>query len=124
MNRQYHPDSHELDDWPLYGPRNPEIARLVVQLAEQRQMRLSDIEGIMLAALNRRLAASALAPADAAASTDYQLGHNLAAQNDLLMQAYETGEDRRIERALTRVATARRMKASGTLEWQNPEDEI
>lgn len=51
-----HPDSHELDDWPLYGPRDPHIARLVVQLAEQHQMRVADIEAIMLAALKAELA--------------------------------------------------------------------
>lgn len=51
-----HPDSHELDDWPLYGPRDPEIARLVVQLAEQHQMRLADIEAIILVTLRGELA--------------------------------------------------------------------
>lgn len=54
--RSNHPDSHELDDWPLYGPRDPNIARLVVQLAEQHQMRVPDIEAIMLAALRSELA--------------------------------------------------------------------
>ncbi|MDM7457774.1 MAG: hypothetical protein P3W94_000125 [Paracoccus sp. (in: a-proteobacteria)] len=119
--RSNHPDSHELDDWLLYGPRDPSIARLVVQLAEQHQMRLADIEAIMLAALDRHLAASAHAPCDAADATDYQLGHDLMAQKDLLLRAYETSDEGSIEQALARVATVRRMKANGTLEWQNPE---
>lgn len=51
-----HPDGHELDDWPLYGPRDPNIARLVVQLAEQHQMRVADIEAIMLATLRSEIA--------------------------------------------------------------------
>lgn len=54
--RSNHPDSHELNDWPLYGPRDPNIALLVVQLAEQHQMRVADIEAIMLAALRAELA--------------------------------------------------------------------
>lgn len=54
--RSNHPDSHEPNDWPLYGPRDPNIALLVVQLAEQHQMRVADIEAIMLAALRAELA--------------------------------------------------------------------
>lgn len=54
--RSNHLDSHELNDWPLYGPRDPNIALLVVQLAEQHQMRVADIEAIMLAALRAELA--------------------------------------------------------------------
>lgn len=62
--RSNHPDSHELDDWPLYGPRDPSIARLVVQLAEQHQMRLADIEAIMLASLRAELARRSGKPGD------------------------------------------------------------
>ncbi|MFB2594851.1 hypothetical protein ACEYYB_08360 [Paracoccus sp. p4-l81] len=123
MTRKTHPDSHELDDWPLYGPRNTDIARLVVQLAEQHQMGLADIEAIMLAALSRQLAASGVAPADVPAATDYQLGHDLMAQKELLVQAYEAGDVGGIDQALTRVVAVRRMKANGTLEWQDPEAE-
>lgn len=121
MTRNNHPDSHELDDWPLYGPRNTDIARLVVQLAEQHQMRLTDIEAIMLTALKTQLARS---PADAAVSTDYRLGHNLMAQKNLLMQAYDSGDEGGIDQALTRVVAVRRMKANGTLEWQKPAPEV
>lgn len=64
MTRTNHPDSHELDDWPLYGPRNTDIARLVVQLAEQHQMRLADIEAIMLAALRTELSRRSGKPGD------------------------------------------------------------
>ncbi len=53
--------------------------------------------------------------------TDYELGHDLAAQKLLLMQAYETGDDNLIEHALIHVTTVRRMKQNGTLEWQNPD---
>lgn len=36
-----HPDAEALRDWTLYGPRNPNIARLVQQIAKQQRMRLS-----------------------------------------------------------------------------------
>lgn len=53
--------------------------------------------------------------------SDYELGQDLAAQKDLLMQAYDTADDDLIEHALTHVTTVRRMKKNGTLEWQNPD---
>jgi len=56
--------------------------------------------------------------------TDYELGHDLVAQKELLMQAYNTGDDSIIEKALIRVSAVRRMKSNGTLEWQNPNFEI
>ncbi len=55
--------------------------------------------------------------------SDYELGHDLLAQKDLLMRAYETDDDDLIEKALTRVVAVRRMKKNGTLEWENPEFE-
>lgn len=64
MSLQNHPDSHELDDWPLYGPRDPGIARLVVKLAEQHQLRLAEIEAIMLDALRGELARLSGEPGD------------------------------------------------------------
>lgn len=32
MMERHHPDSHELNDWALYGSKDPEIARLVDRL--------------------------------------------------------------------------------------------
>lgn len=86
-------------------------------------MRLADIEAIILAALTRQLAVSEGAPDDAG-TTDYELGHNLAAQQELLLRAYETGDKDRIEQVLIKVSSARRMNKTGALEWQNPEDGI
>ncbi|MDX8350671.1 hypothetical protein SLH49_21995 [Cognatiyoonia sp. IB215446] len=56
--------------------------------------------------------------------TDYELGHDLLAQKNLLMQAYETGDDELIEKGLTRVLAVRRMKKNGTLEWESPDFEL
>ncbi|AUH65161.1 hypothetical protein CX676_14090 [Paracoccus zhejiangensis] len=56
MTPSDHPDNHELDDWPLYGPKDPEIYWLVGQLAQKHGMRLHEIEAIMLAALRRKMA--------------------------------------------------------------------
>jgi len=47
---------HELDDWFLYGPKNAEIEMIVRQLATECELRLSEIEGIMVQALKTRLA--------------------------------------------------------------------
>lgn len=50
-----HPDAQELRDWPLYGPRDPEIARLVERLALEQNMRISDIERLIVDALTAAL---------------------------------------------------------------------
>ncbi|MCK8463015.1 hypothetical protein MUY35_04030 [Aliiroseovarius sp. S1339] len=50
-----HPDSHELNDWHLFGPKNSEIADLVYRLAYEKGMRLADIERLMVEALKERL---------------------------------------------------------------------
>lgn len=55
MKRKPHPDSHELDDWPLHGPKNPEIANLVERLAYDHGLRLHEIEDLILQALAKRL---------------------------------------------------------------------
>lgn len=49
-----HPDDHQLNDWPLYGPADPEISHLVDLLARQHGLRLHEIEQIMLRALRER----------------------------------------------------------------------
>lgn len=53
--------------------------------------------------------------------SDYELGHDLLAQKDALMRAYETGDEDLIEAALARVVGVRRMKKNGTLEWESPD---
>ena len=52
-----HPDDHAgLLDWDIYGPRDPEIARLVHQLACDKGLRLPEIEALIRDALRQRLA--------------------------------------------------------------------
>jgi hypothetical protein len=51
-----HPDVQELRDWLLYGPRDPEVAMLVERLALKQNMRVSDIERLIVDALNAALA--------------------------------------------------------------------
>ena len=51
-----HPDAQELRDWLLYGPRDPEIARLVERMALEQNMRISDIERLIVDALTAALA--------------------------------------------------------------------
>lgn len=50
-----HPDSHELNDWHHFGPKNSEISDLVCRLAYEKEMRLADIEQLMLDTLRERL---------------------------------------------------------------------
>lgn len=47
---------HEMDDWFLYGPKNAEIETIVRQLATEYELRLPEIEGIIVQALKTRLA--------------------------------------------------------------------
>ena len=52
-----HPDAYNgLIDWPEYGPKNPDIAKLVDELAYGRGLRLAEIEEILADALRRKLA--------------------------------------------------------------------
>lgn len=39
-----HPDRQAIDDWALYGPKNPRIAELVRQLALRHHLGVADIE--------------------------------------------------------------------------------
>ena len=57
MPTQLHPDGHELDDWAIYGPKNPEIAWLVEKLARSYDLRVRDIEDLIIQTLQDRLAA-------------------------------------------------------------------
>ena len=50
-----HPDAAAIRDWALYGPRDPQIAVLVERLATERQMRLDEIEQLIIASLTAEL---------------------------------------------------------------------
>jgi hypothetical protein len=50
-----HPDSHELNDWQLYGPKTIRIFELVVRLAQDHGMRVSAVEQIIEEALQHKL---------------------------------------------------------------------
>lgn len=56
LQQKHHPDSHGLDDWFLYGPKDPEIAQLVHRLAYERGLSLAAIELIIKQALQNRIA--------------------------------------------------------------------
>lgn len=56
MTQEAHPDSHDLDDWSQYGPKDGEIANLVSQLAHRHGLRLAEIEAIITHALRERIA--------------------------------------------------------------------
>lgn len=55
MAPRHHPDSHELNDWAVYGPKNPEIAWLVDRLALDHGLRVREIENLILQALKDRI---------------------------------------------------------------------
>lgn len=65
MERRMHPDSHELHDWPIYGPKDPEIANLVDVLAYDHGLRVREVEEVILRALRDRVSAE-----------EAQSGHN------------------------------------------------
>lgn len=46
-----HADAASIRDWALYGPRDPAIATLVERLAIERQMRLEEVEQLIVGAL-------------------------------------------------------------------------
>ncbi|MGR3369256.1 MAG: hypothetical protein ACU0CC_09760 [Sagittula sp.] len=48
-----HPDSHLLDDWVLYGPKDARIERLVRRLALDHGLRVADIEDFIVATLEQ-----------------------------------------------------------------------
>ncbi len=50
-----HPDAAAIRDWALYGPRDPQIAVLIERLATERQMRLDEIEQLIIASLTAEL---------------------------------------------------------------------
>jgi len=45
---RHQPDSHELNDWALYGSKDPEIAWLVDRLALDRGLRVREIKALTL----------------------------------------------------------------------------
>lgn len=52
---EQHPDAAAIRDWALYGPRDPQIAVLVERLAVECQMRLDEIEQLIIASLTAEL---------------------------------------------------------------------
>ena len=50
-----HPDRQAIDDWALYGPKNPRIAELVRELALKHDLRVGDIESHIEAGLREWL---------------------------------------------------------------------
>jgi hypothetical protein len=48
-----HPDSHELDDWQLYGPKNIRIFELVSRLVQDHGMSVSAVEKTIEALLRK-----------------------------------------------------------------------
>ncbi|TNE56838.1 MAG: hypothetical protein EP341_04460 [Sphingomonadales bacterium] len=50
-----HPDSHLLDDWVLYGPKDARIEQLVSRLALDHGLRVAEIEGLIVEALEQRM---------------------------------------------------------------------
>ncbi len=50
-----HPDNHLLNDWAIYGPKDPRIAHLVSQLALDHGLRVADIEELLVAALEKQV---------------------------------------------------------------------
>lgn len=53
---RHQPDCHELNDWALYGSKDPEIAWLVDRLALDRGLRVREIKALTLQALKDRTA--------------------------------------------------------------------
>lgn len=51
-----HPDSHLLDDWVLYGPKDARIEQLVCRLAIDHGLRVAEIESVIVATLEQLLA--------------------------------------------------------------------
>lgn len=54
-NSRHHPDDHALLDWGIYGPRDARIEQLVWTLAKDHGLRLSEIEELIVDALERRI---------------------------------------------------------------------
>ncbi|MFN3208747.1 MAG: hypothetical protein ACE369_07050 [Roseovarius sp.] len=48
-----HPDNHLLNDWAIYGPKDPRIEHLVSQLALDHGMRVAEIEEWIVLALKQ-----------------------------------------------------------------------
>ena len=50
-----HPDRQAIDDWPIYGPKNPHIAELIRELALRHHLVVADIESQIEAGLREWL---------------------------------------------------------------------
>ncbi|MGR3761089.1 hypothetical protein ACUXV3_13320 [Roseobacteraceae bacterium NS-SX3] len=51
----HHPDQQLLRDWTIYGPKDPRIEQLVWRLAQEHGLRVTEIEELIVGALERRL---------------------------------------------------------------------
>lgn len=49
-----HPDQHALIDWGTFGPKDPRIEQLVWELAQDHGLRLFEIEGLLLSAMEQK----------------------------------------------------------------------
>lgn len=56
MAERHHPDSHAVNDWAIYGPKNPEIAWLVDRPTLDHGLRVREVEEFILQALKDRIA--------------------------------------------------------------------
>lgn len=50
--------------------------------------------------------------------SDYDLGHDSGAQLDLISRAYSSQSQQKIDAALARVVSVRRMRRNGILDWE------
>ncbi|MDN3711750.1 hypothetical protein QWZ10_07730 [Paracoccus cavernae] len=57
MATETHADRQELDDWAIYGPKDPEISRLVARLVLDHGLRVRDVEALILVILQEKIAA-------------------------------------------------------------------
>ena len=54
QSRVEHPDMHEITDWFLNGPKNGQIEELVRELTLVHGLRLAEVEGLIVTALEKR----------------------------------------------------------------------
>lgn len=57
MATETHPDRQELDDWAIYGPKDPEISRAVARLVLNHGLSVRDVEALILLTLQEKIAA-------------------------------------------------------------------
>lgn len=55
MTKRDDDQGKDLDDWILYGPRDPEVFATVLRLAIEHGLKIKEIEMLILCALRQRL---------------------------------------------------------------------